>query len=218
MNAPGDGWDGTAAHARALQPLLARRLSPRDGFARPLRTVAGVAFTIDGARASAAIVVTAAADGRVLQRSRARAAAFGDADAPPAFRALPALLDAFDALPAAPDLALFGGHGVDHPRGLGSAARFGLARDLPTIAVARRILHGRGPLPHDTRGAYTVLRGPDGRQVGWLLRSDPARPPLVVAPAHGVAMASAADLAMRFCRGRRTPPCLRLARRALAVR
>lgn len=206
-------WDGTAAGAVALQQQFARELLLRDGFARPPRTVAGIAFAIgDGDHARAAIVVCDAVGGRRLQRRDATRPAAGDRDAPPAFRALPALLAAFDALPAAPDLALFAGHGIDHPRGLGSAALFALARDLPTIAVARRVQHGRGRLPHDTRGAYTALRGADGRQRGWLLRTDPAEPPLVVSPAHRVAIASAADLVMRFTGPRRIPPCLRLAR------
>jgi deoxyribonuclease V len=211
-DAPGDG----SAATHALQRQLATRLHLRDGFAVPLRTVGGLAVSTgtDGS-VTAAIVVVDAVTGARQQRRRHRIAGARDADLPLSFRALPAVQAAAAALPAAPDLLLVAGHGIDHPRGLGSAAHFGLSLDLPTLGVARRILHGRGQVPHDTRGAYTALRAPDGRQLGWLLRADPARAPVVVAPGHRVAMASAADLVMRFTRQGRIPGVLRLATRAL---
>lgn len=215
----GDAWDGSAAGARALQPLLARRLLLRDGFHLPLRTVGGLAWTTGTAgRARAAVVVVATGDGAVLHRRMGEAAPAGDADAPPGFRALDAMRAAVAALPAAPDLLFVAGHGIDHPRGLGTASHLGLSCDLPTIAIGQGVLHGRGPVPHDTRGAYTALRGPDGRQIGWLLRAVPDRAPVVVAPGHRVAMASAADLVMRFSGSGRVPPVLLESRRALKSR
>src|SRR5690606_13869912 len=115
------------------------------------------------------------------------------------------------------DLALVEGHGIAHLRGVGLAARFGLAADLPSIGVAGEIVAGSGPDPHQTRGAYTALRDSSRRQAGWLLRSRPGAAPLVVSPAHRVALASAADLVMRFTRAHRLPEPLRLAH-ALATR
>jgi len=37
-----DTWDGTVAHARALQEALAERVQLKDGFAKPLATIGGV--------------------------------------------------------------------------------------------------------------------------------------------------------------------------------
>jgi deoxyribonuclease V len=67
------------------------------------------------------------------------------------------------------------------------------------------------------RGAYTPLRR-DGRQIGWLLRSKPKCNPLIVSPGHRVAMASAADLVMRFVRSYRLPEPTRLADRLASRR
>ena len=130
---------------------------------------------------------------------------------------VPALLLALEALPQRPDLAFVDGHGIAHPRGLGIAAHFGVATDLPSIGVAKKILTGSGPEPHHTRGAYTALRR-DGRQIGWLLRSKPKCKPLIVSPGHRVAMASAADLTMRFVAGYRLPEPTRLADRLASRR
>ena len=61
------------------------------------------------------------------------------------------------------------------------------------------------------RGAFTPLRdGP--QQIGWLLRSRPDAPPLVVSPGHRVSMPSAPELVMRFVAGDRRPEPTRLAR------
>lgn len=214
-HAPDDPSGDTAA-ARLLQDELAKRVELRDRMPKTLRTVAGfdVGFEDGGATARAAAVLLDAATmevrhGEVVRRSVAMAYAPGLLS----FRELPALLLALASLPEAPDLAFIAGHGVAHPRGLGLAAHFGVATGLASIGVAGRILVGSGPEPHRTRGAYTALRDSDRRQIGWLLRSDPDRPPLVVSPGHRVAMASAADLVMRYVTRDRVPEPIRLAAR-----
>ena len=133
------------------------------------------------------------------------------------FRKMPALLAVLEQLPQQPDLAFVYGHGIAHPRRLGIAAHFGVATGLPSIGVARKILSGDGIIPHQTRGAYTALR--DGReQIGWLLRSKVKCDPIVVSPGHLVALASTADLVMRFVTSYRLPEPTRLAVRLASGR
>lgn len=180
------------------QRELAGRLHRRDGFAQPLRTVAGFAARLggDGAAAHAVAVLL---DAGTL-------ATIGDAHA-----RVPA------APPAGPDVALVRGHGLAHPRRLGVAAHFGVAADLPTVGVADAPLLGTAAALHPIRGAHTPLR--DGReQVGWLLRSRPGAAPLVVSPGHRVSMTAAAQLAMRFVADDRLPEPIRLADALLAAR
>lgn len=199
--------------ARALQDDLAARVESRDRFPSPLRTLAAFAVrpNFDGTATRAGVVMIDIASGDVL----ARVAADADAAGPPvdgmmSFHLLPALLAALDRLPDLPDLAMVSGHGIAHPKGLGAAAHFGVAAGLATVGVAGDILTGTGPEPHQVRGAYTPLRH-GRRQIGWLLRSKPGEPPLVVSPGHRVAMASAADLVMRFVGDDRLPEPMRLA-------
>ncbi|GAA4861545.1 deoxyribonuclease V [Luteimonas vadosa] len=215
-----EGWDGTPAAARAMQAELASQVRLRDGFRKPLRTVAGfdVGFE-DAGRTTRAAAVLLDADSLQVLESRCVRIPTSLPYIPGllSFRELPALLQVLDALSQTPDLALLDGQGIAHPRGLGVAAHFGLATGVPSIGVAKKILTGSGPEPHDTRGAYTALRH-DGRQVGWLLRSKLHCRPLVVSPGHHVAMASAADLVMRWVTTYRLPEPTRLADRLASRR
>jgi deoxyribonuclease V len=206
-------WDGSVASARVLQLELAHAVVLRDGFAKPLRTVAGfdVGFEESGTVTRAAAVLLDAVTLQPLDTRIVRiATSMPYIPGLLSFRALPALLEVLAQLPQAPDLAFVDGHGIAHPRRLGIAAHFGVASRLPTIGVAKKVLVGTAAALHQTRGAYTPLR--DGReQIGWVLRSKPGCNPLFVSPGHRVAMASAAELVMRFVTTYRLPEPTRLA-------
>ena len=213
-------WDGDIAEASALQVELAAQVSLRDGFHRPLRTIAGfdVGFEDDGTTTRAAAVLLDADGGQVLASQVARIPTrMPYIPGLLSFRELPALLLALEGLPRAPDLAFVDGHGIAHPRGLGIAAHFGVATGLPSIGVAKKILVGSGSEPHQMRGAYTPLRH-KGAQLGWILRSKVKCNPLVVSPGHRVSLASSADLVMRFTGKYRLPEPTRLADRLASRR
>lgn len=219
VSAFGD-WDGTTASARELQSILAQQVRLRDSFATPLRTIAGfdVGFEDDGATTRAAAVLLDADSLEPLDSQLVRMpTTMPYVPGLLSFRELPALLQALEALSRRPDLAFIDGHGIAHPRGLGIAAHFGVATGLPSIGVAKKILTGSGPDPHQTRGAYTALRR-EGQQIGWLLRSKLRCNPLIVSPGHHVAMASAADLTMRYVTTYRLPEPTRLADRLASRR
>ena len=212
------GWDHSAAEARVMQAGLAQRVILKDGFAKPLRTVAGfdVGFEEDGGVVRASAVLLDAVTLQPIATQIARLPATTPyIPGLLGFRALPALMAVLELLPQPPDLGLVDGHGIAHPQRLGIAAHFGVVTDLPTIGVATTILAGDGIVPHPTRGAYTALRA-RGEQIGWLLRSKVEGDPLVVSPGHRVAMASAADLVMRYVTADRLPEPLRLAARLAA--
>jgi deoxyribonuclease V len=214
-------WSGDVQAARELQATLASRVVLRDRFAKPLRTVAGgdVGFEDDGATTRAAVVLLDADTLQPLEQHVARLpTAMPYIPGLLSFRELPALLQAFSMLSQAPDLVLLDGHGIAHPRRLGIAAHFGVATDLPSIGVAKKVLTGTTSMPlHEMRGAFLPLR--DGReQIGWVLRSKVGCLPLIVSPGHRVAMASAAELAMRFVTTYRLPEPTRLADRLASRR
>lgn len=193
-------WDGSIADARTLQRTLAAQVSLEDGFAQPLRTIAGfdVGFEDAGATTRAAAVLLDAETAEVLEAHVARVpTTMPYVPGLLSFRELPALLAVLSQLSRTPDLVFVDGQGIAHPRGLGIAAHFGLVTGLPTLGVAKKILAGTpdGTLD-DVRGAHVPLRL-RGRQVGWLLRSKPRCLPLVVSPGHRVAMASVVPLVLR---------------------
>lgn len=214
-------WDGDIPAARALQEALARQLVLRDDFARPLRTIAGfdVGFEDDGATTRAAAILLDADTLEILDRKVAHVPTrMPYIRGLLSFRELPALLHALAMLKVRPDLAFIDGHGIAHPRRLGIAAHFGIATDVPSIGVAKKILTGEPRMAlHEMRGAFTPVRsGKD--QIGWLLRSKPGCPPLIVSPGHRVAMPSAPELVMRFTGKYRLPEPTRLADRLASRR
>lgn len=216
-----EGWDGSVAGARAMQAALAARVVLKDAFPTPLRTVAGldVGFEDGGATTHAAAVLLDATTLQVLDQAVARIpTVMPYIPGLLSFRELPALLAAFAALRTAPDLVFVDGHGIAHPRRLGIAAHFGVVTGLPSIGVAKKVLTGTTSMPlHEMRGAFLPLR--DGReQIGWVLRSKVNCLPLIVSPGHRVAMASAAELAMRFVTTYRLPEPTRLADRLASRR
>ena len=214
-------WNRNVAELRTLQTELAGEVSLRDGFAKPLRTVAGfdVGFEDKGATVRAAAVLMDADTLEVIDRQVARLPkAMPYIPGLLSFRELPALLAALDMLPARPDLAFVDGHGIAHPRRLGIAAHFGVATGLPSIGVAKKILVGEARMAlHDMRGAFTPLRDKQ-EQIGWLLRSKVGCLPLIVSPGHKVAMPSAPELVMRYVTTYRLPEPTRLADRIASRR
>ena len=214
-------WDGSIADARRVQDALSARVVLRDGFVAPLRWIGGfdVGFEDEGATTRAAAVLLDAATLEVAASEIVRMpTSMPYVPGLLSFRELPALLQALERLPRAPDLAFVDGHGIAHPRRLGIAAHFGLATGLPSVGVAKKILVGASRMAlHDMRGAFTPLR--DGReQIGWLLRSKVRCNALVVSPGHRVSMASAPELVMRFTTRYRLPEPTRLADRLASRR
>lgn len=214
-------WDGSTDALYMLQSELAAQVILRDLIAKPLRTVAGFDVRIeeDGAITRAAAVLLDANTLKVIASEVARVPTrMPEIPDLLSFRAMPALLAALELLPHAPDLAFIDGHGIAHPRRFGIASHFGLASGLPSIGVGTSILTGESRTNlHDMRGAFTSLR--DGsNQIGWILRSKPGCPPLIVSPGHRVAMASTPELVMRFVTTDRLPETTRLAERLASRR
>ena len=208
-----DTWDGTVAQAHALQEALVQRVQLKDGFAKPLKTIAGVTVAAEdeGARLRAVGVLVDADSLDLIDAQVANVKATTPyVPGFLSFRVMPALLKVVSMLPATPDLVLFDGDGIAHPHRFGIASHFGVATGLPTIGVSPRPLLGTAMELHTIRGAYVALRE-HGQQIGWLLRSQAKVPPIVVSPGHKVAMPSVADLCMRFTTDDRMPEPLRLA-------
>ena len=214
-------WTGDVAALRAVQDELAQQVRVKDSFAKPLRTIAGfdVGFEDDGATTRAAAVLLDANTLQLLETQVVRQPTrMPYIPGLLSFRELPALLEALSLLSTEPDLCFIDGHGIAHPRRLGIAAHFGVATDLPTIGVAKKILIGESSTTlHDMRGAFTTLRD-KGEQIGWLLRSKVGCLPLAVSPGHRVAMASAPEMTMRFVTTYRLPEPTRLADRLASRR
>ena len=126
------------------------------------------------------------------------------------FREAPPLLKAFEKLSQSPDLAIFDGQGIAHPRGIGLASHLGLFLDVPTIGCAKSRLVGEHEPVGMEKGEMSDLIY-KGESVGRVLRSKRDVKPLFVSPGHRISQDRAAEIVLSCCRGYRFPEPIRRA-------
>jgi len=126
------------------------------------------------------------------------------------FREAPALLAAIRKLACEPDVFIFDGQGISHPRRFGLAAHMGLLLDRPSIGCAKSRLIGRHDEPKRAFGASTPLLDGD-ELVGRVLRTRADAKPVYVSIGHKIALAAACRVVLTCCTGFRVPEPTRLA-------
>lgn len=125
------------------------------------------------------------------------------------FREGPAIISAFRSLNMRPDLLMIDGCGINHPRSAGLATHIGVALDVATIGVAKKLLCGTVKTPINI-GDYSPIILYD-QYVGALLLSKKGCNPIVIAPGHKVSLNSTIDI-VRYClRGHKLPEPIRVA-------
>jgi deoxyribonuclease V len=122
-----------------------------------------------------------------------------------AFREGPAVLAAWSQLQNKPDLLMFDGQGIAHPRGIGIASQMGLWLERPTIGVAKSRLYGRhGEVGHQ-RGDRAELLDGKGNIIGAVLRTRERTNPLYISPGHLMDVEHAVEFVLACCTTYRLP-------------
>jgi deoxyribonuclease V len=127
------------------------------------------------------------------------------------FREGPALIKVFEQLRREPDVIVFDGQGLAHPRGMGIATHMGLMFDKPTIVCAKSLLFGRYQEPDQAKASWADLRDPQGHIIGAVVRSKAKTTPIVVSIGHRIDLPTAIRLLLDCSRGFRIPEPTRLA-------
>jgi deoxyribonuclease V len=86
------------------------------------------------------------------------------------FREGPAIIKAVKKLKTKPDLVLFDGQGIAHPKGIGIASHIGALLDIPSIGCAKSRLIGDYKEPGKQKGQYAFLKYKN-KTVGAVLRT-----------------------------------------------
>ncbi len=191
-------WDLAPEEAARVQADLRRRLLLAwDG--RMIHTVGGVDVSLQKDHARAAIVVLRYPDLAPLAGVTASAPlVFPYIPGLLAFREGPAILAAWEKLSVKPDLLMFDGQGIAHPRGIGIAAQMGLWLDRPTIGVAKSRLYGLHAEVGPQRGDLALLFDEKDRQrvIGVVLRTHEKNNPLYISPGHLIDVETSARFVM----------------------
>lgn len=125
------------------------------------------------------------------------------------FREGPAIISAFRQLNIKPDLLMVDGAGINHPRNAGIATHIGVALNIPTIGITKKILCGSGKEPQHVGEAEPLIY--EGRQTGWLLRSTKKSRAIIVAPGHRISLETSLSIVKQSIRGHKLPEPARLA-------
>lgn len=127
------------------------------------------------------------------------------------FREGPVLEKCFRALRCEPEVIIFDGQGVAHPRHMGIATHLGLLLDKPTIGCAKTRLFGRYTQPKDKRGAFSNLWDNRKRKIGVVLRTREGVKPVFVSAGYKIDLKSSMSIILHCAKKYRIPEPLRIA-------
>ena len=201
--------------AKRLQLELRERirLSPPPGFSP--RRVAGADLSISrgSRRGYAGLVVLDAETLETLDEASAAVdVPFPYVPGYLSFRELPALAAAWKRLKLRPDVIVFDGQGIAHPRRFGVACHGGLLFDVPSIGCAKSILVGRhGPLGEERGETAEIVH--DGEVVGMAVRTRARVKPVYVSPGHLMDLPTAVEIVLQMAAGYREPETTRRSHR-----
>ncbi len=208
-------WNLSPTEAVELQRQLAGRLVLQPPASLEVRRVAGADISTEKGRDTGwggIVVLDAKTLEPVVKESAAVPLSFPYVPGLLSFRELPVLAAVWEKLEVRPDVLIFDGHGIAHPRRIGIACHGGLLFGVPSIGCAKSLLVGRhGPLGEE-RGATAELMH-RGEVVGMAVRTRRGVQPVYVSPGHLMDLPTAVELVLRVSPRYREPETTRHAHR-----
>ena len=208
-------WNLTPNEAIMLQKQLANETitnQPLDLSA--IKRVAGVDVSVKNNVSQAAVVVLTYPDLQVIETVRAQQPTpFPYIPGLLSFREGPVLEEAFGKLQCVPDVFIFDGMGIMHPRRLGIAAHMGLWLNRPTIGCGKNKLIGTFDEPSQVKGAFSPLIH-RSEQLGVVLRTRANVKPVFISVGHRATLETAVELVINCTPKYRLPEPIRHAHNA----
>jgi deoxyribonuclease V len=205
-------WKVTPEQAVRIQENLRHRIILKRTFSR-VRAIGGgdVSYQKEGDFLFGAMVVLSFPQMETLDVATARGRiSFPYLPGLLAFREGPILIKAFQSLRIRPDILIFDGQGIAHPRGMGLATHLGIWFNLPSIGCAKTPLLGESVIPRPSKGCFGLIQR-DGEEVGVVLRTKDKVRPVFVSPGHRIDLPTSIRLVLESCQGFRIPEPLRRA-------
>jgi deoxyribonuclease V len=197
----------TVAEARKVQERLREKVRLVPLSLERIRLVGAADVTYIGEKeivAAAVIVFDASAGEIVEERTAVRRTAFPYVPGFLTFREGPAVAAAFEKLSLKPDVLLFDGHGIAHPKRFGIASHIGVLLGVPSVGVAKSRLVGDHVEPGPHRGEWSPLIH-EGETVGAVLRTRDGVKPVFVSAGHMADLSTAVALVVGLCTRFRLP-------------
>jgi deoxyribonuclease V len=128
------------------------------------------------------------------------------------FREGPVIFEAWKKLVIEPDLLMFDGQGLAHPRHFGLACHLGVLLNKPSIGCAKSYLYGKMEEPDVTRSSYKYIYDPkDNSILGAVLRTRTNVKPIYISVGNLMDLPSAINIVLSLSPRYRIPDPLRKA-------
>src|SRR6185503_16266923 len=124
------------------------------------------------------------------------------------YREGPVLEEAFQKLVHEPDVFIFDGMGIMHPRRIGIASHMGVWLQRPTIGCGKTYFLGQYDEPPQERGAWSLVHH-KGDVIGAVLRTRIGVKPVYISPGNLADLPTSLDLVMRCTPKYRLPEPIR---------
>jgi len=212
---PLHSWNVGIEEAIQIQEFLGDRIVLKKTISK-VRTIGGgdVAYSKKGDYLFGAIVVLSFPDMETLDIATANGkVSFPYIPTLFSFREGPILIKTFQKLRTKPDVMIYDGQGIAHPRGFGLASHMGLWFNLPSIGCAKTPLLDEFNSPGSPKGSFEWIRK-EGKEVGAILRTRDKVKPLFVSPGHRIDLMTSVQLILESCQRFRFPEPLRRAHQA----
>ncbi len=202
-------WRGYEETAR-FQEELSKKIISEDKF-RELRYIGGVDTSSLRERIVGVITVLAFKTLELVEIS----IALSEVNFPYipgflSFREGPVILKVWEKLKIKPDLLIFDGQGIAHPRRLGIASHVGCVLDVSSIGCAKNILVGFYKEPDKIKGSFEYIYH-KGEIIGAAVRTKDNVKPVFVSLGHKVSLNTSIDIVLKTSTKYRIPEPVRLA-------
>jgi deoxyribonuclease V len=205
-------WNLLPADAIALQKKLAAQVDAQTPLdLAQIRYVAGVDVSVKNEVSRAAIVVLSFPTLQIVETVTAEIPTpFPYIPGLLSFREGQVILSAHEKLTQLPDVYVFDGMGIMHPRRLGIASHIGLWLDRPTIGCGKTYLLGTYGEIGETAGDYAHVYDKDDL-IGIVLRTKTKVKPVYISVGHRVTLDTARELILQCTTKYRLPEPIRAA-------
>jgi deoxyribonuclease V len=120
------------------------------------------------------------------------------------FREGPVIIEAINKLMIKPDVIIFDGQGIAHPKGLGIASHIGVILDMPAIGCAKSRLIGTFKEPGERKGQWSHLKH-NGKTIGAVLRTRDNVRPVFISPGYKIDLKTSLEIIIHCVGNYRIP-------------
>lgn len=204
-------WNLTPKEAIRLQNRLKRKIQIKKLAVFP-RLIAAADVAFKRGEANAAVVVINYPELKVIESVRKTAKiSYPYIPGLLTFREGPVLEKCFKHLKNKPDVIIFDGQGLAHPRSMGIATHMGIILNKPTIGCAKTRLYGEYTEPGKEREAFSYLFDECGKKIGAVLRTRSNVKPVYVSVGNKIDLDSCIKVILSCAKKYRIPEPIRLA-------